>query len=71
MIDLGSFLASHNSKLFLAMRGTATPSNPPNRKGPSPFWQPPDVSVGWGRAEKVFTFLNNISQTKNMCFGPK
>jgi hypothetical protein len=65
MIDLGSFLASHKSKLFLEMRGTAAlPSNPPNRRGTSPFWQPHDVSFGWGRAEKVVTFLNNISQTK-------
>jgi hypothetical protein len=29
------------------MRGTPTPpSNPPNRRGTSPFWQPPDVTFG-------------------------
>jgi hypothetical protein len=29
MIDLGSFSASHKSKIFLGMRGTATPFKPP------------------------------------------
>jgi hypothetical protein len=70
MIDLVSFLASHKSKIFLAMRGTAVPFQTPQIEGgTSPFWQPPDVSFGWGRAEKVVTFLSNISQTKTSVGG--
>jgi hypothetical protein len=70
MIDLGSFLAPHKSNIFLAMRGTAAPFKPPQTEGgTSPFWQPPDVSFGWDRAEKVLTFLNNISQTKTSVGG--
>jgi hypothetical protein len=33
IIDLGSFLASHKSKIFFAMRETAAPFKPPNRRG--------------------------------------
>jgi hypothetical protein len=36
MINLGSFLASHKSKMFLAMRGTAAPFKPPKQKGAHP-----------------------------------
>jgi hypothetical protein len=37
MIDLGSFLASNKSKIFLAMRGTAAPFKHPKQKGAHPF----------------------------------
>jgi hypothetical protein len=59
MIDLGSFLASHKSKIFLAIS-----SNPPNRRGHIPFLAYP-WCIFWlgGRTEKVLTFLNNIFQT--------
>jgi hypothetical protein len=33
MIDLGKFLASHKSKIFLAMRGAASPFQIPKQKG--------------------------------------
>jgi hypothetical protein len=32
-IDLGPFIVSHNSKIFLAMMGTTAPFKPPNRRG--------------------------------------
>jgi hypothetical protein len=52
MIDLGSFLASHKSKIFLAE--TAAPVKPPKQNGgTSPFWQPSNVSFGWGAAPKI------------------
>jgi hypothetical protein len=58
MINLGSFLAFHKSKLFLAMRGTTAPLQPPKQKGgTSPFWQPPDVSFGWGAEPKKWSLL--------------
>jgi hypothetical protein len=40
----GVILASHKSKTFLAMRGTAAPFKPKTEGGTFPFWQPPDVS---------------------------
>jgi hypothetical protein len=52
MIDLRSFLASHKSKIFLAMKAHPPSGNPLMY-----------LLVG-GRAENVVTFLNNISQTK-------
>jgi hypothetical protein len=65
MINLGSFLAYHKSKIFLAMRGTTAPFKTPKTEGgTSPFWQPPHVSFGWGRTVKVVTFFNNMPQTK-------
>jgi hypothetical protein len=54
MIDVGSFLAFNKSKIFLAMRGTATPFKPPNRR-----WHIPLLATPWrifwlgGRAQKV------------------
>ena len=36
MINLGSFIASHKSKIFLAMRGTPPPFKPPKQKGAHP-----------------------------------
>jgi hypothetical protein len=64
MSDLGSFLASRKSKIFLAMRGTAAPFKPPKQTGAHPPSGNPLIYllVG-GRAEKVVTFLNTISQT--------
>jgi hypothetical protein len=61
------------SKIFLAMRGTTTPLQTPKQKGANlPSGYPPmyhfDVGRGGG-AEKVFTFFNNISQTKNSVWG--
>jgi hypothetical protein len=44
LIDLGLFLASHKSKIFLAMWGTIVPLQTLQTQwGTSPFWQPPDV----------------------------
>jgi hypothetical protein len=52
-MDLGSFLASHKSKIFLAMRGTAAPFKSSQKEGgTSLFWQFRDVSFGWGPAPK-------------------
>jgi hypothetical protein len=65
MIDLWSFLPSHKSKIFLAMRGTAVPFKPQTEGDTSPFCQPPDLFVG-DHAEKVVTFLNIISRTKKV-----
>jgi hypothetical protein len=48
MINLGSLIASHKSKIFLAMRDSAPLQTPQTEGGTSPFWQPPDVSFGWG-----------------------
>jgi hypothetical protein len=54
------------SKIFLAMRGTTAPFKLSKQKGAHPpsgnFW------MGDG-AEKVVTFFNNISQTKNSVWG--
>jgi hypothetical protein len=70
MINLGSFTASHKSKIFLAMRGTPPPFNSPQTEGgTSPFWQPPDVSFGWRPRRKRGHFFNNISQTKTKVWG--
>jgi hypothetical protein len=67
MIDLGSFLASHKSKIFLAMRGTAASLQTPQTEGGTfTFWQPLMYLLVGGLAEKVVTFLNNISQTKKV-----
>jgi hypothetical protein len=65
MINLGLFIASNKSKIFLAMRGTPPPSNPPKRGHPllaTPwciFW------LG-GRAEKVVTFLTTFLKQKQV-----
>jgi hypothetical protein len=48
MIDLGSFLASYKSKIFLPIRETATPFKPPNRSGNIP----PDLSFDLGAVPK-------------------
>jgi hypothetical protein len=69
MINPGSFIASHMSKIFLAMRGNPPPLNPPNRREHIPFWQPPDVSFGWGPRGKSGRFFNSISQTKTSVGG--
>jgi hypothetical protein len=53
MIDLGSFLACHKSKIVLAMRGAVAPFNPlPQTEGAHPLMY---LLVG-GRAEKVVIF---------------
>jgi hypothetical protein len=44
------------SKIYLAMRGTATPFKLPKQKGAHLFWQPLDVTYDGGGAEKVITF---------------
>jgi hypothetical protein len=57
MIDLGSFLASHKSKIFLAIRGTVAPIKPPKQKGAhTPYGNPLMYLLVGGRAEKVVTF---------------
>jgi hypothetical protein len=58
MIDLGSFLASHKSKIFLAMRGTTPPFKLPKQKGAHPpSGNPLMYDLDGGGAEKVLTFL--------------
>jgi hypothetical protein len=59
MIDLGSFLASHKSKIFLAMRDYRPPSNPPNRRGHIPLLATP-WSIFWlgGPRRKSGHFFN-------------
>jgi hypothetical protein len=65
MMDLGSFLASHKSKLFLAMQRTTAPFKPPKQKGAHPPYGDPLMYLLVGAAPfKVVTILNNISQTK-------
>jgi hypothetical protein len=72
MINLGSFLASQKSKIFLAMRGTAASLQTPQTEGgSSPFWQPPDVSFSWGPRRKSGHFLKQLFSNKNRCWGPK
>jgi hypothetical protein len=68
MIVLGSFLASHKSKILLAMRGTAIPlQTPKTQGGTSPFWQPPDVSFGWGATPKNWSlFLTTFLKKKQV-----
>jgi hypothetical protein len=70
MIDLWSFLASHKSKIFLAMRRTPPPFKPPKQKGAHPPTGNPPDWMGDG-AEKVLNFLNNFSRTKTSVWGPK
>jgi hypothetical protein len=68
MVDLGSFLASHKSKTFLAMRRDyRPPSNPPNRKENNPLLATPWCIFGWRGRRKSAHFFNNISKTKT-CF---
>jgi hypothetical protein len=55
---------------FLGNEGDSAPLQTPQTEGgTSLFWQPPDVSFGWGAAPKKRSlFLNNISQTKTRHF---
>jgi hypothetical protein len=72
MIDVGSFLASHKSKIFLAMRGTSAPSStPPKQKGAHPPYGNAlmYLLVGGPRRKIGHFFLNNISQTKTSVGG--
>jgi hypothetical protein len=68
MIALGSFLASHKSKIFLAMRGTTAPLQTLHtEEGTSLFTQTPDVSFGWGGgAEKVLTIFATLLKRKHV-----
>jgi hypothetical protein len=69
MIDLGSFLASHKSKIFLAMRGAAAPFNSSNRRGTFPFLQPPDVPFGYGTAPKSHHYFKQHFSNKKSVGG--
>jgi hypothetical protein len=72
MIDLGSFLACHKFKIFLAMSGTANPFKPPKQKGAHiPLLAPPAVSLGWGLRRKSGHFFKQQFSIKNKCWGPK
>jgi hypothetical protein len=67
MINLGSFIASHKSKLFLAMRGTPPPSNPPNRRVHIPLLATPWCFFWSGCcAEKEVIFLTTFLKQKQM-----
>jgi hypothetical protein len=72
MIDLGSFLASHKSKIFLAMRGTVAPLQTPQTEwGTSPFWHTlMYLLVGGPRRKSGYFFYQHFSN-ENMCLGPK
>jgi hypothetical protein len=61
-IDLGSFLASQKSKIFLAMRGTSPPSNPIS--GNHLMY----VLDGGRHRKSAHFFLQHFS---NMCWGLK
>jgi hypothetical protein len=70
--DQSGVIYSHSQyQNFLGDDGDSAPLQTPQTEGgTSPFWQLPDVSFGWGgRAEKVVTFFNNISQTKTSVRG--
>jgi hypothetical protein len=69
-IDLRSFLACHMSKIFLAMRGTPPPSNPPNRRGHIPLLATPWCNISMGDvAEKQATFLTTFLKRKTVFQG--
>jgi hypothetical protein len=69
MIDLGSFLASHKSKIFLAMRGTPPPSNPPNRRGHIPLLATPWCIFWMGAAPKKCSIILATFLKQNHVFG--
>jgi hypothetical protein len=57
MINLGSFLASYKSKIFLAMKGGFCPLQTPKQKGAHPpSGNPLMYLFDRGAAEKVVTF---------------
>jgi hypothetical protein len=72
MIDLGSFLASHKSKIFLAMRGTTAPFKPSKQKEAHPPSGNPLMYLldGGQRRKSAHFFLQHFSNL-NMCLGPK
>jgi hypothetical protein len=72
MIDLGSFLASHKSKTFLAMRGTAAPFKALKQKGAFPHSGNPlmYLVVGGSRQKSVHFFKQHFLN-ENMCLGSK
>jgi hypothetical protein len=65
-------LASHKSKIFLAMRGLLTPFKPLRSRGHIPVLAHPWCTyfIGGG-AKNVFNILNNISQNEEQVFGAK
>jgi hypothetical protein len=68
MIDLGSFLASHKSKIFLAIRGATVPLQPPPQTEgvTSPSGNPLMYLFDGGEVEKVITFLATFPNKKTM-----
>jgi hypothetical protein len=67
MINLGSLIASHKSKIFLAMRGTPTPFKPPKQKGADPpSGNPLMYLLVGGRAKKEVTFLTTFLKQKQV-----
>jgi hypothetical protein len=71
MINLGSFLASHKSKIFLAMRETPPPFKPPKQVGKSPFWHPLMYLLVGGLPRKSGHFFKQHFSNKNKCWRPK
>jgi hypothetical protein len=70
MIDLGSYLAK--SKIFLAMRWTTAPFNPPPKKGAQPHsGNPLMYLLNGGRRRKSGHFFKQHFSNKNKCLGPK
>jgi hypothetical protein len=67
IIDLGLFLASRKSKIFLAMRGTTAPFKPHNRRENFPwciFWMgAPRIS---GHVFKQHFSNKNLKRTKSI-----
>jgi hypothetical protein len=70
MIDLGPFLASHKSKIFLAMRGDSAPFKPPKQKGAHPpSGNPLMYLLDGGPRRKSGQFFKQHFSNKNKCFG--
>jgi hypothetical protein len=68
----GSYLASHKSKIFLAMWGTAAAIQTPKQKGAYPPSGNPLIYIlARGPLRKIGHVLINISQPKTCVWGPK
>jgi hypothetical protein len=66
-INLGSFLASHKSKIFLTMRGSTSPFKPPKQKGHIPLLATPWCTFLIGAAPKKWShFLATFPKWKTV-----
>jgi hypothetical protein len=70
IIDLGSFIASHKSKIFLAMRGTAAHFNlPSNRRGHFPLLATPWCIFWFGAAPKKLSLFSTTFHKRKQVLG--